>query len=250
MKSLPTVTRHTLDFLSPVLPPAPARLLEVGCGAGALALALEDAGWHVTAIDASEEAVAAAKAAGMAAIHADFLEFEDRPFDAVLFTRSLHHIGDLDRALVRARNMLVPQGLLIVEDMDLAAVDETTATWILDLLAVLQAAGMAEGLEEAAKAHGHGPGPLPEDATPLARWRAHHQRHGVIHEGRAMKEGLEARLELLEARTAPYLFRYVHHLAKGAPASVVDTVLALEVERIRTRLLKAVGLRLVARRAR
>lgn len=248
MNTPSTVTRHSLEFLRPVLPPAPARLLEVGCGAGALALALEDAGWNVTAIDSSAEAVAEARAAGMPALHADLIEYQDKPFDAVLFTRSLHHIGDLDLALVRALNLLAPQGLLIVEEMDLAAVDEPTAAWILDLIDVLAAAGLATRVEDLGHHH-EGPPPDPH-APPLARWRAHHQRHGVIHDGRAMKEGIEARFELLEAQTCPYLFRYVHRLAGDAPPAVVERVLALETDRIRGRLLRPVGLRLVGRRAR
>src|SRR5207247_9371063 len=90
---------HTLRFLDRVLPTPPARVLEVGCGRGALAARLQARGLEVTALDASPEAVASARALGVQAVAGDFLEFVAEPFDAVLFPRSLHHLASLRRAV-------------------------------------------------------------------------------------------------------------------------------------------------------
>jgi 2-polyprenyl-3-methyl-5-hydroxy-6-metoxy-1,4-benzoquinol methylase len=42
---------NALQFVKTQLPPAPARVLEVGCGNGRLARAVDDLGYRVTAID-------------------------------------------------------------------------------------------------------------------------------------------------------------------------------------------------------
>ena len=53
--------------------------------------------------------------------------------DAIAFTRSLHHIGDLQRAVQKARDTLKPNGKLLVEDFAFEAVDEATIAWFVDI---------------------------------------------------------------------------------------------------------------------
>lgn len=115
-EALDTPTRHTLDFVRAHLPDRGARLLEVGCGDGRLAAALQRRGVRVLALDQSAAAVRAARARGVTCVRADFLAFEHAPFDVLLFTRSLHHLQPLDEAVARARRLLVPGGRLLVED--------------------------------------------------------------------------------------------------------------------------------------
>src|SRR5438105_2105965 len=81
-----------------------------------IAAALLAAGYEVTALDADAEAVAAARAAGVPALHADFLEADVGVHDAVLFTRSLHHIRDLALAAERAAAACAPRGLMVVDE--------------------------------------------------------------------------------------------------------------------------------------
>jgi 2-polyprenyl-3-methyl-5-hydroxy-6-metoxy-1,4-benzoquinol methylase len=82
-------TAADLAFLHRHIPLPPAHLLDVPCGAGRHALALARAGYRVTGIDLSEDAIDRAQAAGKG-LAADFrrgdmrsLDGEDR-FDAVL----------------------------------------------------------------------------------------------------------------------------------------------------------------------
>ena len=92
------------------------RVLEVGCGPGVLAEHLLRDGVELTAIDVSEEQVAEARARGVPAIASDFLAFEAAPFDAVLFTRSLHHIAPLAAGIAKIRVLVRPGGLVLADE--------------------------------------------------------------------------------------------------------------------------------------
>jgi SAM-dependent methyltransferase len=86
-------------WLAELLPPPPARILDAGCGEGALSRELADAGYAVTSIDADPAAVAAARSAGVPAVRADLASYDDKPFDAVVMLLSLHHMHPLGTAL-------------------------------------------------------------------------------------------------------------------------------------------------------
>jgi ubiquinone/menaquinone biosynthesis C-methylase UbiE len=98
-------------------------VLEVGCGAGSLAIAMAEAGFRVTCLDVSTEALQKAEAR----IHtenllpvfpitwkqgfAESLPFPDKSFDAITCCHTLEHVRDLDvtvQELKRvARNRIV-----------------------------------------------------------------------------------------------------------------------------------------------
>lgn len=77
----PEATAADLAFLTRHLPPPPARLLDVPCGAGRHALALARLGHEMVGVDLSEEAVGRASAAAAAeALPARFLRADMRRF--------------------------------------------------------------------------------------------------------------------------------------------------------------------------
>ena len=94
---------------------APASVLELGCGPGAFAAALADAGVSVTAIDQSERMVALTAARGEQARRADVqdLPFDDGAFDLVVANYMLYHVPDLPRALGQIVRVLRPGGALV-----------------------------------------------------------------------------------------------------------------------------------------
>ena len=113
-------------FVTAQLPPAPARVLEIGCGDGRLARALDELSYRVVAIDP-----AAPQGAIFQAVSLE--EFADRgPFDAVLASRSLHHIHDLAGGLSKLERLLVPGGRMIVVEHAFDRLDEPTAGWYLE----------------------------------------------------------------------------------------------------------------------
>ncbi|HEY1689703.1 MAG TPA: class I SAM-dependent methyltransferase [Solirubrobacteraceae bacterium] len=95
----------------------PGKVLDVGCGSGDLLAHFRDRGWETYGIDPGAASVAAARRRG-AQVHEGTLEdqpWEPGSFHLITFQHSLEHIvGPVD-ALLRARALLAPGGLLIVD---------------------------------------------------------------------------------------------------------------------------------------
>jgi len=127
--------RSLNEFVLAELPAAPARVLEVGCGNGALARAVDGAGYEVLAIDP-----AAPDGELFRRIKLEELE-EDERFDAVVAARSLHHVTDLEAGLDRIATVLRPGGVLVVDEHAWDRLDRTTAEWFHGQRRALAAAG-------------------------------------------------------------------------------------------------------------
>ncbi len=99
-------------------PRAGERILDVGCGDGALTERIQGAGAQVLALDASETMVQAARARGLEVVHGDVLEmtFSDE-FDAVFSNAALHWIPcqEQGQALERIAAALRPGGRFVAE---------------------------------------------------------------------------------------------------------------------------------------
>ena len=220
-------TRYTYDFLIAHLPPSAKRVLEVGCGRGELAALLRSDGLEVTAIDSDHEAIQAAQAAGVDARLMSWPAEVGERFDAVLFTRSLHHIEPLEAAVGAACNALQPNGRIIVEDFRAEGGGESGARWFSDLARSLIAEGsmtpqttIDELVEKLA----------PDD---------HH-----LHSSFAIAGAL-AVMGSVEAADAAYYFRYLEpHLSQSAKA---QELLDLELATIAAGFIDALGKRFVVR---
>ena len=112
--------RFVSDLGSPVvdlLNPQPGeRVLDLGCGDGALTEKLVAAGCQVVAVDSSPEQVWAARARGLDAriVDGTILPF-DTEFDAVFSNAVLHWIKDADAALAGIACALKPGGRFMAE---------------------------------------------------------------------------------------------------------------------------------------
>jgi SAM-dependent methyltransferase len=100
-----------------MLDPRPdSRILEAGCGGGALLAFLEERGHAATGVDISQEAVglASAAAAGCRVLQEDAarLSFPDHSFDRLLSHHLVEHLPDLQEALEEWRRVLVPGGIM------------------------------------------------------------------------------------------------------------------------------------------
>lgn len=210
-------TAETVAFLTKYLPRS-AQLIEVGCGEGHVAQALSDRGYRVVGLDADGETVAGAKERGAPVVLATWPEFDSEPVDAITFTRSLHHIEDLPRAVQKARDMLKPQGKLLIEDFAFDAVDQRTITWLVNVVQgqALVNTGASDFLSHLISA---------ED--PAEIWRCHHEEHGV-HPAEAIHRSIAERFIINDAARVAYLYRY---LVAALPATTDATVFLQQVVR-------------------
>lgn len=221
-------TAQTLAFLARVLSPPPARLLEVGCGGGQLAAALQERGYAVTALDRDADAVEAARALGVPAIVAEFFEFSPAHHDAVLFTRSLHHIDDLPGAVDRAKAMLSPGGLVAVDEFARERADQATAAFFYDMRDVLAAADVLSPPED-----GEDPGAA--RATSLERWEAEYgsRRHHALHTGASLLAALRARFAIEVVEECAYVYRHLGQWLERSERGLAAARELLEIERRR-----------------
>ena len=103
-----------------------ARVLEIGCGTGRLAQALEERALaRVWAVDASPEMVARTKSLGVNArvARAEALPFKRGWFDAAVL-RMVAHLVDRPRAFAEAARVLAPAGRLVIATEDPAGFDD------------------------------------------------------------------------------------------------------------------------------
>jgi SAM-dependent methyltransferase len=120
---VPEVPPDVAAFVRANLPPAPARVLEVGAGSGALAGLVARWGYDVVAIDPEPGGPGVAQRA-----LAD-LSDADGTFDVAVAISSLHHVDPLGPSIARLAAALRPGGVLIVDEFDVAAFDVTAAGW-------------------------------------------------------------------------------------------------------------------------
>ncbi len=242
---LPLPAQETLQFLERALPAPPARVLEVGCGNGLVAAALAERGCTVDALDESLAPDPAASSAGggrLRWIESNFLYFEGEraaaPYDVVLFTRSLHHISPIERAVERAAALLAPGGRLVAEEFAFDQVDLRTAGWWYQTEQALVAEGVVAPPDPA----------FSGIRNPLGRWRAEHTHEPPLATAHGMLAAVRARFALEPAEEAPYLYRYAHDRVVSRPRAegVARAIFEAEAGLIRERAIAAAGLRIVA----
>ena len=101
------------------------RALEIGCGAGDLALTLMEAGWftRLDAFDVAEGAVASgvARAAGLDGLRFEVADgntkvLQPGSYDLIYASHSLHHITDLEHLFAQCAAALRPGGVMFASD--------------------------------------------------------------------------------------------------------------------------------------
>lgn len=229
-------SNETLGFVQKHINPSTKRVLEVGCGDGHFGLKLMQSGILLTACDTDKEAVLSAKKKGVPAIHTDFLSLKAEPFDAIIFTRSLHHIHQLKAAITYAKSLLTPGGTLIIEDFDLKMIDERTARWYYNTWAMVSIC-----------TNGKHPADLVED--PMSAWVHDHHHDHPLHTGAEMITAAKAHFDDVSFKRNAYLYRSICGRLDGVENSyeITKTVLDVENKLIQEQVILPNGLRVVAK---
>ncbi|QIN81877.1 methyltransferase domain-containing protein [Rubrobacter tropicus] len=117
---MPPETDATSIIVEAFEPLAGKRLLDIGCGSGALARLLSDRGAHVGGVDPNAQALALAReAVPGGTFHvagAESLPFADDSFDGAVFLNSFHHVPKpaMRQALHEAARVVEPAGPIVV----------------------------------------------------------------------------------------------------------------------------------------
>lgn len=110
---VPALGKPVIDLLEPKIG---EKILDLGCGTGAMARELIDAGFDVVGVDASEEMVSAARANGVDAKVEDATALErDGEFDAIFSNAVLHWIADQYAVVRGVWRALKPGGRFAAE---------------------------------------------------------------------------------------------------------------------------------------
>jgi SAM-dependent methyltransferase len=167
------------EFVAAHLPPAPARVLEVGCGRGDLARTIARSGHPVVAIDPAAPQGDLFQATTLEAFT------DPDPFDAVVASLALHHITDLPTGLDKIASHLRPGGRLIVNEHAFDRLDEPTARWYLAMRTAV-GQGVSSSLDDC-----------------LRDWR---DDHAGLHGYAAMRQELDRRFTERFFTWRPYLY--------------------------------------------
>ena len=174
------------------LPPAPARVLEIGCGPlGGFVPMLRADGYEPIGVDPK-----APEGDDYRRVAFEQLE-PGGAFDAVIASASLHHVADPGEVMDRIADVLAPGGQVLVIEWDWEAFDQATADWCFARL------GPSD--------NGHGWLRHHRDRW-TASGRAWHEyladwaREGRIHPTRELLALLRERFRVDPAEHGPYVF--------------------------------------------
>jgi len=160
------------------------RVLDVGCGDGALVTRLRASGFDAVGIDLREPVAAHC-------VQMSIEEFvADEPFDAVVARLSLHHTAHLGGVFERMRALLIDGGTLVMQEFGWAALSPQLVTWV--------------------RGCAHGPGAEPHtvdlwDGTPADVGRRWVTRYGELHSRDALLFAADAFFTRRELVAVPYV---------------------------------------------
>jgi SAM-dependent methyltransferase len=197
-------------FVSGQLPPAPATVLEVGCGTlGGFVPALRDGGYQAVGVDPEAPE-------GTDYRRIEFEQYEPQhPVDCVVASLSLHHVADLDVALNRLQDLLAPGGVLAVVEFAWERFDEATARWCFARLTPPVPGAEPDWL------HGH----QQRWSASGRSWDAYLRDWATdagLHPGEQILRGLDARFTRWHTTDTPYLFADLADISEGEEQAAID----------------------------
>jgi SAM-dependent methyltransferase len=196
----PFVRRH--------LPPAPARVLELGCGGrGGHVPSLLAAGFDAVGVDPEAPE-------GPDYRRMPFEEYVGQPVDVLVASLSLHHVEDLDLVLDKIRGLLVPGGTLIVVEWARESMDEATARWCFQRLSAVE--DDTEGWLHRRRRE------WLESGLSWERYREDWAVRHHLYTARAIRSGLDARFTTDDVSWGPYYFPELSGVDRATEQAAID----------------------------
>jgi SAM-dependent methyltransferase len=195
------------EFARAQLPPAPASVVELGCGSlGGFVPRLEQLGYAAVGVDPDAPE-------GPSYVRGRFEEASLAPADVVLASASLHHVADVGPVLDRVQGLLRPGGAVVVVEWAWERFDERTARWCFERLA---------------------------GASPDAGWLSRHRERWQLsgrpwsdyvrawaeteglHRSEAVVRGLDDRFDRMSLTYGPYFFTDLDDTAEEDEAAAIE----------------------------
>jgi SAM-dependent methyltransferase len=196
-------------FVRGQLPPAPARVVELGCGPlGGHVPALIRAGYDATGVDPEAPE-------GPAYVRTAFEDYRpEGPADAVVASVSLHHVDDPAVVLDRVAGLLAPDGALVVVEWISEDFDEATARWCFRHR-------LRDEAEPGAWLGGMYTGWAASGLGWDAYFRAWLDEHG-LHPAAVVRREIDARFTVTHLSTGPFYFPDLADADADAERAAID----------------------------
>ena len=194
-------TNDTVSFIESHVPSGGA-ILEIGCGSGHVAAKLAAHGYTVVGVDSDEQAASRAEQRGVRVVRATWPDVNiHNKVDAVVFTRSLHHMSSLSKAIAKTLKVLEPAGTVLIEDFAFDEAEPAAIEWFLAVVTSQKAQALLS------------PDPgdfiatLVNSSDPVNAWRQEHDHD--LHSASEMTRAIKHVFGACETERVPYLYRYL-----------------------------------------
>jgi SAM-dependent methyltransferase len=257
-RTLPMIELSSLDtyqFVKSMLPLPAQKILEIGCGNGYLSLELARDGHDVIGIDLTPDIVAVAERTRAAHPEtpgfgrlcytcADMNTWQsaEASLDAVIFNRSLHHMGDLPQAMVKVKHLLKLSGKITCQDYAYDCFDGRTATWLYQMQRLLFLSGR----------YAADPATMPDEAASIETSRIDWLKRSTEHHLNQYEEMMSVLRGTFHEHSfawVPYLFIYIgngiRHVSAEQERELLTFLKHMEQYLIDQGALRAVGFRFV-----
>ncbi len=205
-------TAATAAFIASNVPIA-GTIVEIGCGSGHVAAELSKRGYAVAGVESDREAVSRARELDVNVIEGSWPDVDVERANAVVFTRSLHHISRLPEAIAGVRDVLLPRGTVLVEDF---AFDEASSDAINWFLTVVES---RQGRALISHSAGSFVTQLHTADDPVSAWHQDHDHD--LHTFAEMTHEIGKFFAIRDTQHVPYLYRYLVPVLPETPEAAV-----------------------------